>query len=69
MVNGAGESLIPRANVTALFDAAREPKEILWMRGEHVQPNEKELIGAVSGWLAAWLVRRGLLPPEAALEN
>ena len=39
------------------------------MRGEHVQPNEKELIGAVSGWLAAWLVRRGLLPPEAALEN
>jgi hypothetical protein len=69
MVNGAGDSLIPRANVNALFDAAREPKEILWMRGEHVQPNEKELIGAVSGWLAAWLVRRGLLPPEAALEN
>ncbi len=69
MVNGAGDSLIPRANVMALFDAAREPKEILWMRGEHVQPDEKELIGAVSGWLAAWLVRRGLLPPEAAPES
>ncbi len=69
MVNGAGDSLIPRANVNALFEAAREPKEILWMRGEHVHPDEKELIGAVSGWLAAWLVRRGLFPPEAALEN
>ncbi|MGH7354459.1 MAG: alpha/beta hydrolase [Candidatus Rokuibacteriota bacterium] len=69
MVNGAGDSLIPRANVMALFDAAREPKDILWMRGEHVHPDEKELIGAVSGWLAAWLARRGLLPPEAALEN
>src|SRR6266851_2496117 len=69
MVNGAEDSLIPRANVNALFEAAREPKEILWMRGEHVHPDEKELIGAVSGWLAAWLVRRGLFPPEAALEN
>jgi len=68
MVNGAGDSLIPRANADALFGAAREPKEILWMRSEHVQPDEEELIGAVSGWLAAWLARRGLLPPEAALE-
>jgi dienelactone hydrolase len=68
MVNGAGDSLIPRANAEALFAAAREPKEILWMRSEHVQPDEEELIGAVSGWLAAWLARRGLLPPEAALE-
>ena len=68
MVNGAGDSLIPRANADALFGAAREPKEILWMRSEHVQPDEEELIGAVSGWLAAWLARRGLLPPEAALD-
>lgn len=67
MVNGATDSLIPRANADALFEAAREPKEILWMRSEHVQPDEEELIGAVSGWLAAWLARRGLLPPEAAL--
>ena len=68
MVNGTEDSLIPRANVDALFGAAREPKEILWMRSEHVRPDEAELIGAVSKWLAAWLARRGLLPPEAALE-
>jgi fermentation-respiration switch protein FrsA (DUF1100 family) len=67
MVNGAGDSLIPRECVEALFEAAGEPKEILWLRGEHVQPDERELIGAVSGWLAGWLVRRGLLPPEAGL--
>ncbi len=68
MVNGTGDSLIPRANADALFGAAREPKEILWIRSEHVRPDEEELIGAVSKWLAAWLARRGLLPPEAALE-
>jgi fermentation-respiration switch protein FrsA (DUF1100 family) len=66
MVNGAGDSLIPRANVDALYEAARQPKEILWVRGEHVHPDETELIGAVSGWIAEWLAARGLLPSEAA---
>jgi fermentation-respiration switch protein FrsA (DUF1100 family) len=67
MVNGARDSLIPRANVDALYEAARQPKDILWIRSEHVHPDETELIGAVSGWIAAWLAKRGLLPPEAAL--
>jgi dienelactone hydrolase len=69
MVNGASDSLIPRSNVNALYEAARPPKDILWVRGEHVHPDETELIGAVSGWIAAWLAKRGLLPPEAALEE
>jgi len=69
MVNGARDSLIPRANVDALYEAARQPKDILWVRSEHVQPDETELIGAVSGWIAAWLAKRGLLPPEAARED
>jgi len=69
MVNGARDSLIPRSNVDALYEAARQPKEILWVGGEHVHPDETELIGAVSGWIAAWLAKRGLLPPEAAREG
>src|SRR5215469_15483731 len=69
MVNGARDSLIPRANADALYAAAREPKDILWMASEHVHPDETELIGAVSGWIAAWLAKRGLLPPEAALDT
>lgn len=67
MVNGASDSLIPRDNVNALYEAAGQPKDILWVRGEHVHPDETELIGAVSGWIAAWLAKRGLLPAEAAL--
>lgn len=69
MVNGARDSLIPRANVDALYEAAGQPKDILWVRSEHVHPDETELIGAVSGWIAAWLAKRGLLPPEAARED
>jgi serine hydrolase FSH1 len=67
MVNGADDSLVPRTNVEALFEAARAPKDIIWVQSEHVQPDEKELIRAVSGKIAAWLAGRGLLPPEAAL--
>lgn len=69
MVNGARDSLIPRASVDALYEAARQPKEILWVRSEHVHPDETELIGAVSGWIAAWLAKRGLLPPEAVPDD
>jgi len=69
MVNGADDSLIPRANVEALFDAARPPKDIIWVQGEHIEPDEKELIRAVAGRVAAWLGSRGLLPPEAAQER
>jgi fermentation-respiration switch protein FrsA (DUF1100 family) len=61
MINGAGDSLVPRAHAEALYAAAREPKELLWMPGEHVQPTEAELLGQLSGTITAWLRARGLL--------
>jgi fermentation-respiration switch protein FrsA (DUF1100 family) len=66
MVNGRGDSLIPAANVAALYDAARDPKELIWMEGEHIQPEETALIGQVGGTVATWLHARGLLPDEGA---
>lgn len=67
MVNGADDSLIPRANVRALFEAAGEPKDLLWMGGEHVQPDESALIAAVAGRIVEWLAQRGLLPYDRSL--
>jgi cephalosporin-C deacetylase-like acetyl esterase len=61
MINGADDSLIPRANVLALYDAARAPKELTWISGEHVQPDEDALIERLSGVVAGWLAARGLL--------
>jgi len=61
MVNGAGDSLVPREHVEALYAAAREPKELLWVEGEHVQPTESELLARLSGIVTSWLVARGLL--------
>jgi fermentation-respiration switch protein FrsA (DUF1100 family) len=61
MINGAGDSLVPRVHAEALYAAAREPKELIWVQGEHVQPTEAELLARLSGTIAAWLTARGLL--------
>jgi fermentation-respiration switch protein FrsA (DUF1100 family) len=62
MVNGARDSLVPREHVEALYAAAREPRELLWVEGEHVQPTEADLLARLSGIVTAWLTTRGLLP-------
>jgi len=61
MVNGAADSLVPRRHVLALYDAAREPKELVWVEGEHVQPSETALLERLSGVVTARLVAHGLL--------
>ena len=62
MINGADDTLIPRECVGALYEAAGAPKDLIWLRGEHVQPDEQELIRQVAGRISDWLVARGLLP-------
>lgn len=66
MVNGTDDSLVPRDNVFALYRAARPPKDLIWVESEHVQPEEGELIGHLSGTVTAWLTERGLLPNDRA---
>jgi hypothetical protein len=61
MVNGADDTLVPRENVLALYDAARDPKELIWVTGEHVQPSETSLLARLSDIVSARLVERGVL--------
>jgi hypothetical protein len=61
MINGAEDSLVPRRYALALYRAAREPKELVWVEGEHVQPSESALIERLSGLVTARLVAHGLL--------
>jgi len=44
MINAADDTLVPRANVLALYEAASEPKELIWAAGEHVQPSESRVL-------------------------
>lgn len=61
MLNGSADSLVPESSVLALYEAARPPKELIWVKSEHVQPSEAQLLQELSGIVTAWLVQRGLL--------
>jgi len=65
MLNGSEDSLVPRASVLALYEAARPPKELIWVKSEHVQPSEAQLLRELSAIVTSWLVHRGLLPASS----
>lgn len=44
MINATEDERLPRDAVMTLFDSARDPKEITWLPGMHVQSNRKEIL-------------------------
>ncbi len=49
-INGLYDNIVPAATGKALFEAAKEPKEIEWYKSGHLVPPDKVLI-KVRGWL------------------
>jgi len=47
MISARDDEAVPRASTDLLFDSAREPKEIIWMAGGHVQGGRGEQIAAI----------------------
>ena len=53
MVSAEGDERLPRAAVEDLYRSAREPKEMIWMPGRHIQADT-----ATVGRLAAIVLAR-----------
>ena len=47
MVNGVDDPQMPRRAVEALFEAARQPKTLIWLRTGHLSPTDSVLIRAL----------------------
>ena len=47
MVNGIDDPQMPRTAVEALYDAAREPKALVWLHTGHLEPTDSALIRAL----------------------
>lgn len=43
MINGADDEQVPRQYAEELFDAAKEPKKIIWLEARHVNPRNVDL--------------------------
>ena len=58
MLNGRQDKIIPQAAAQALYQAARDPKKIIWYDGGHMPP--MPLIGrTIKQWLRKCLLSRG----------
>ena len=65
MVNGIDDPQMPRPAVEALHAAAREPKELVWLRTGHLMPTDTALIRTlVDTALARLPVLRGAVHPR-----
>ncbi|HMA23655.1 MAG TPA: hypothetical protein VKP00_06665, partial [Gemmatimonadaceae bacterium] len=47
MVNGIDDPQMPETAVRHLYDAAHDPKEMIWLRTGHLMPTDSVLIRAL----------------------
>ena len=49
MINGEEDEQIPRSNTELFFNAAAQPKKIVWLESRHVRPDNVELTKRIVG--------------------
>lgn len=67
MINGVNDPQMPREAVESLYDAARQPKTLIWLRTGHLLPTDSVLIRAL---VDTALARLPILnrPPEVRVD-
>ncbi len=58
MINAADDERLPKQAVLSLFDAAREPKELIWLPGAHVT-SDAEVVRPLVQMVMARIARPG----------
>jgi len=61
MINGTEDEQVPRRNVELLFEAAREPKRLVWLESRHVNPRNVDLTRKIIRTLAEELSALGVV--------
>jgi len=62
MINGTEDEQVPRANTVMLYEAAHEPKTLIWIESAHVHPRNIELTRRIIATLRGELLRLAVLP-------
>jgi hypothetical protein len=61
MINGENDEQIPRYNSELFFNAAREPKKLIWLKSQHVRPDNEDLTRRIIDTLKEELKRLKIL--------
>ena len=64
MINGIDDEQVPRYNTELFFNAAREPKKIVWLESKHVRPDNVELTRRIIATIKVELKRMKVLSSE-----
>jgi len=62
-IHGTRDRMMPRESAMELFEAAEEPKELLWFDMPHVVQGDERLSGDVEAAVLDWMARHGFEPP------
>jgi len=63
-VSATADERIPRENALAVYDAALEPRKLVWMEADHVLPNRDDLIERMIELALEELRQLGVLGPD-----
>ena len=66
MVNGTGDRMFPRACVDALYQAAGEPKELIWLETPHRIIDQPEQMARALETAMTWLRETGFLGEDGS---
>ena len=69
MINGTEDEQIPRRNTELFFDAASEPKKIVWLESAHVRKENVELTNATIGVLKDELRNAGIMQGKSSVQS
>lgn len=61
MINGVHDEQVPRYNTEVFFNAAREPKKLIWLESKHVRPDNTDLTRRIVSTLKEELRRLKIL--------
>lgn len=61
LISGFDDELIPRDSVLALYQAARQPKDLLWVSSKHIRATQQDLMRTLGRQLNTWLIEQHIL--------
>ncbi len=61
MINATEDERLPRSSIETLHESARQPKEIIWLPGQHIRSNRKAIIQG----LVKLVLARSAMPARA----